>query len=755
MNRFSFLILLGALPVFGASPLILYTDLNSGPATGGENNLGVYVTVTGRRFGATQGNSAITLGGGAVTVKSWSDSKIVFQPGPRGATGTIAVTVGGAPSACVESGNCDFTVRPGNIYCISNNGSNTNNGHFTAETGGTGCWKGLDYSIRKLNAGDTLYFGANSTDTFQSEPDDAGCNRIGYGTIYITGTCGKAGTAANSIALVGYPGNSATIGGADAQHYGMMAINIGGGVGGIPYWTLANLNFIGSERFFSNGAVVGAQGKGHRIINNDIQLPYAPNSYEGALAISGTHAVEGEGIINRVYGNYVHNVNTINPELATGYSEASKHMFMVYLGSDGNEQELGWNVIDATPQNGHGVTSRCLQIHSSPTTSDPPNGFPMWGLHIHDNVMTGCGGYAINFTADPGKGSGIEFYNNLVYHTGACDNWAGMQVNRFLLYTLATLDFNWAATSGKFKFYNNTVYDVNSCNPSSNGLFMGPAGGSSAPIKPPVNQTICSSSCSTRQSGTLPPTDYTPYYNPHGVTFQTTYPEAGKQSIVDDGNGNLTQEGQIVGTINYSTGDYDFTFLRAVPAASQVLYRWIWEYRVEMKNNIIYLKAGEPVFYTHDGFHQMFEMDHNLFYNEAGTGTGGPPTWPIKVTNPVGNNSDPMFVSPATGDFHLKPGSPAIGSGADTGIAWDFDGNPRTANDIGAFAFGSTSASLSQACDINGDGKVDNNDITAAISQTTGGAACGSAGKLGTSGCNVAAIQRVINAVHGGDCRVQ
>ena len=116
-----------------------------------------------------------------------------------------------------------------------------------------------------------------------------------------------------------------------------------------------------------------------------------------------------------------------------------------------------------------------------------------------------------------------------------------------------------------------------------------------------------------------------------------------------------------------------------------------------------------------------------------------------------------MFASASTADFHLQPGSPAIGSGVNTGIAWDFDGNPRTGNDLGAFAASSTGSSTASTspCDLNGDGKVDQNDVTAATNQTIGVLPCGNLQSVGNGACTIAAIQRVEEAFRTGVCRVQ
>jgi hypothetical protein len=45
-------------------PVILYTDITSGPNTGGENNNGAYLSIFGKNFGAAKGaNDKVTING--------------------------------------------------------------------------------------------------------------------------------------------------------------------------------------------------------------------------------------------------------------------------------------------------------------------------------------------------------------------------------------------------------------------------------------------------------------------------------------------------------------------------------------------------------------------------------------------------------------------------------------------------------------------------------------------------------------------
>src|SRR6476619_3848923 len=75
-------------------PRIFFSDLDSGPNTGGQKNHGVWVTIWGKGFGAERGSSTVTIGGGAAAeYPIWTDTRITFQLGPSARTGDIVVSV--------------------------------------------------------------------------------------------------------------------------------------------------------------------------------------------------------------------------------------------------------------------------------------------------------------------------------------------------------------------------------------------------------------------------------------------------------------------------------------------------------------------------------------------------------------------------------------------------------------------------------------------------------------------------------------
>src|SRR5262245_49049639 len=77
-----------------AAPVLFFSDLDSGPVNGGLDDNGVFVTLYGLRFGDTQGESVVTIGGKpARAITQWNPPDasvrqrarglevITFQPG--------------------------------------------------------------------------------------------------------------------------------------------------------------------------------------------------------------------------------------------------------------------------------------------------------------------------------------------------------------------------------------------------------------------------------------------------------------------------------------------------------------------------------------------------------------------------------------------------------------------------------------------------------------------------------------------------
>ena len=130
--------LAGAAAAWGMPPAVFFTDLTSGPNKGGQNDAGAFVTLYGRNFGAARRTSSVSVGGGPVASYAlWSDTKIAIQLGAAAVTGNIIVTT----AAGVSTG-APFTVQSGNIYFVSPNGSDGNNGKYNSP------WLDLDARAR-------------------------------------------------------------------------------------------------------------------------------------------------------------------------------------------------------------------------------------------------------------------------------------------------------------------------------------------------------------------------------------------------------------------------------------------------------------------------------------------------------------------------------------------------------------------------------------------------------------------------------
>jgi Chondroitinase B len=117
-----------ASPGVTVPPRIFFVDVKTGPAKGGPGNLGLPISIFGKGFGMTRGNSRVMIGGYEVAgYLVWGSNNahnrdldmIVVQPGLVRSGGPITVIVGGVSSNSDHA----FSVSPGDIYYLSPTGS--------------------------------------------------------------------------------------------------------------------------------------------------------------------------------------------------------------------------------------------------------------------------------------------------------------------------------------------------------------------------------------------------------------------------------------------------------------------------------------------------------------------------------------------------------------------------------------------------------------------------------------------------------
>jgi hypothetical protein len=368
------------------APRIFFTDLDSGPNSGGEGVggfAGAYVTLYGNFFGTTQGTSTVTWNGqnclrvvpptGAYT--GWGMSKFWYQqmvvqigasctPG----TGNFAVTT---PNG--TSNGMPFTVR-----AIGNNHI-----YFAATTGNDGNAGTIASPLRtiagcknKAVAGDICYIEGG---VVQNSTDGS------FGAALDMESSGSAGLP---IALGAYPGASPQPKiDATCCTYGIRVPNLGGNTSN--YW-----NIFGISIYSPNNIGFNIRGTNWKIVNDYLTCP----GFNGAF---GCFEADQSSFVY-IYGW---------EESGNGVSPASiKQAHSLYIGTDTNHAWVGWSYIHDN------FTCRAIQAHSSPVGAGTGN--DLFDLHIHDNKILNDNCEGINFaTVDPSKGV-VEAYNNVIWHTG-------------------------------------------------------------------------------------------------------------------------------------------------------------------------------------------------------------------------------------------------------------------------------------------------------------------------------------------------
>lgn len=360
----------------GGTPQILYTDVISGPNTGGEGNNGIYLSIFGVNFGSVQANVAVTVGGGSVaSIKYFGASngrpdiqQISVQLGSAAVTGAVVVKVSGVSS----NTNFAFTVASGTIYYVNNvTGSDSNAGTFALP------FATLSHFQNSLNPGDFMVVEYDGSTQYTTSATSIWPVKVG-------GTSTSA-----AITLMGYPGAF--------PYFNCQVACTKAGVYAFDGTVNSYINVVGMHinAAGSEGAIdVESSPTNWRVINNELTMPSASNSTTAGC-------VAGSGTAMFWVGNHCH-------DTAGGTSDETHG---VYINNGVGSFEVAYNWIENI-NNGSGVQiDGAVQAASSPITT---------GVHIHHNIIHDTLKYGIeigDYGLQAGFMANYVVWDNLVYYT--------------------------------------------------------------------------------------------------------------------------------------------------------------------------------------------------------------------------------------------------------------------------------------------------------------------------------------------------
>lgn len=421
-----------------ATPLVLYTDLLSGPNTGGENNKGAYLSIFGKNFGSSAGMSTSTkvfVGGvEAAEYRYLGPSmgrtdiqQITVQIGmlgnPKpGIPLPVEVQVGGVKSK--SFGPQTFTVNPGRILFVSLAGDDatavagdikhpwrymqTPESTITHSTGVWGAARQGDVIVMRGGHWTDIGFGGGRHPYFVKF----------YGN---TGTAPTGTERSGPISITAYPTEKVVVDPPVALAYGVfdgaISPRFASEQGNPNYsnWiTISNL--VIPTGGINDGPINLETGSDHwRVVNNDLSAPDAITNRAAG--------VTGNGQFEAVLGNHIHDVAGVGSRGETLLDHG------IYIDS-GSDWELAYNLIENIT-GGSGI-QLYNSGHATPTIDR---------VNIHHNWIHDVAKHGLNIGDT--SGTGILIWSNVVYTTvGGC--WRNNSVN----------------LQGA-KIWNNTFYDCN------------------------------------------------------------------------------------------------------------------------------------------------------------------------------------------------------------------------------------------------------------------------------------------------------
>ncbi|MBI1891072.1 MAG: hypothetical protein HYS18_10525 [Burkholderiales bacterium] len=409
-------------------PTVLYTDVISGPTSGGEGNNGTYLSIFGKNFGSSGLGTTTKVYLGNVEVASYRSlgtskvpgmQQITVQVGSLGGAAQgvalpIKVTVGGVAS----NTNVTFMPNPGRILYVDNVAGND----ATAVPGD------ITHPYRYVQT-PALYTGgawpiarAGDMIVMRGRGNANPWTDVGFENYFMrfrdksgSAPTGVSGTGA--IVLMGYPGEDTYIRGtlANGMTGGCVSAINGQSFPGLGQWVvIANLR-LDCEGY---DGPISQQIFGHnwRVINNDLSASTAPRTGGSVPRMAG---ITGNGNNAVWYGNHIHDIQG-----------SAQECHGIYIDGDGS-YDIAYNYIhDIRDGNGFQV-----YVNGGNGSVEANN------INLHHNLIRDVSKHGVNL-AD-GTKNNVNVWNNVVYNV-----------------QYAAIRFNTLTLSGA-KIYNNTFYNTN------------------------------------------------------------------------------------------------------------------------------------------------------------------------------------------------------------------------------------------------------------------------------------------------------
>ncbi|RTL57980.1 MAG: hypothetical protein EKK46_01380 [Rhodocyclaceae bacterium] len=425
-------------------PVLVYTDILSGPNNGGENDQGIYLSLFGKHFGqgGLGGRIKVVIGGAEVaSYLSLKPSRgrndiqqLTVQVGHLGKpkTGTplpVKVVVDGVES--MERST--FTVNPGRILFVDNIKGDDRTAvvgdinrpfrHVQTSRLSEGAWG-------QVRPGDFIVMRGTGTPWTDK----------GYQNFFLrvrdkSGSAPTGQTGSGPIGLMGYPGEDVYIYqpyDAELEKSGTSgAISAVNGLAfpGLGQWvTVSNLRIEGGGH---DGAInLEIRGNHWRIVNNELTAATAVKNIDAKAG-----GIVGNGFDQVWLGNYIHDI-FCGP---AGTGPLQNHG--IYIDGEG-DYEIAYNVIDNVP-GGSGFQTYVNGTNGSDNTGN---------INLHHNLIRNAGKHGINL-AD-GTRENVRIFNNLI----VTPRFAGLRLNTTQL--------------SKARIYNNTFYGTNTDRKPKYGALM-------------------------------------------------------------------------------------------------------------------------------------------------------------------------------------------------------------------------------------------------------------------------------------------